>query len=248
MSEKMKKISLVACMFLPLFSFCMRNEVSDADGNIYHTIKIGSQVWMVENFRATRFNDGTPIPHVPDSVAWHSLSSPGFCYYGNTNNPDTIKRFGALYNWYCVNSKKFAPPGWHVPTDDDWETLQNYLIKHGYNWDGVKRDNRIAKSLAAQSGWKPFGIKGMPGNNMKDNNRSGFSGFAAGFRYDSRDSAGWYPEFRAINHKAAWWSATEIDESIATVYVIGFCVDYLIKFQQWLKTCGYSVRLVKNSK
>jgi uncharacterized protein (TIGR02145 family) len=241
-----KNILLISSIVVVFISVCTRNAVTDVDGNIYHTVKIGNQVWMIENFRSTKFNDGTPIPHVADSVSWHSLTSPGYCFYWNTTNPDTIKRFGALYNWYCTNSDKFTPCGWHVPTDEDWETLQNYLIEHGYNWDGVKSDNRIAKSLAARSGWKPFGIKGMPGNVMKDNNKSGFSGFAAGFRFDSRDSVGWYPVFEAIGHKAAWWSASEIDKSTATVYGMGFCVDYLIKYQVWLKTCGYSVRLVKD--
>ena len=252
MKDFMKPLLLTGSMFLILFSSCTRNSITDADGNIYHTVRIGNQVWTAENFRTTKFNDGAPLPHVPDSVAWHSLTTPGYCFYGNTNNTDTIKRFGALYNWYCVDSKKFAPPGWHVPTDDDWDTLQNYLIKHGYNWDGVKRDNRIAKSLAARSGWKPFGIEGMPGNNMEDNNRSGFTGFAAGFRNDSRDSTNGHSPvsmFWAIDHKAAWWSATEDNESIANVYGLGFCVDYLIKYEKlWLKTCGYPVRLVKNRK
>ena len=125
----MKAILLTGSMLLILFLSCSRNTVTDADGNIYHTVRIGSQVWTVENFRTTKFNDGTSIPQVPDSVAWHSLTAPGYCYYGNTNNADTIKRFGALYNWYCADSKKFAPQGWHVSTDDDWDTLRNYLIK-----------------------------------------------------------------------------------------------------------------------
>jgi uncharacterized protein (TIGR02145 family) len=235
-------------MFLVLYSSCTRPTVTDADGNIYSTVRIGHQLWTVENLWTTKYNDGTPIPHVPDSVAWHNLASPGFCYYGNTFNADTIKWFGALYNWYCIDSKKLAPQGWHVSTDDDWDTLRNYLIKHGYNWDGQRKDNRIARSLAAQSNWKSFAIEGMPGNNMKENNRSGFSGLAAGFRYDSRDSAGWYPVFWAKGHRAAWWSATEVNETNGTVYGLGFCVDYLIKYQQWLKTCGYPVRLVKNGK
>jgi len=238
-------IVLACLMSCVLFGSCMRSDVTDVDGNVYHTVKIGSQIWMVENYRATKFNDGTPIAHVPDSVAWQALTSPGYCFYKNTCNTDTIQRFGALYNWYTVHAEKFAPEGWKVPTDEDWETLQNYLIQHGYNWDGVKRDNRIGKALAAQSGWKPFGIKGMPGNEMQDNNKSGFCGVPAGFRYDSRDSAGWYPIFDAIGHKAGWWSATEVTTSVASVYVVGFCIDYLVKYHQWLKTCGYSVRLVK---
>jgi uncharacterized protein (TIGR02145 family) len=242
------KIFLITGILFSGFLSCTSKNFTDFDGNVYKTIRIGKQTWLAENYRVTRFNDGTPIAHVPDSVAWQNLTTPGYCFYGNTTNQDTIKRFGALYNWYCVNTPGFVPPGWHVPTDEDWEELQNTLIKKGYNWDGVKRGNHVAKAIAAQSGWKPFGIKGMPGNEMQDNNKSGFNGVPSGFRYDSRDSIGWYPHYNAIRHKAAWWSATEITESIASVYVIGFCVDYLIKYHQWLKTCGYSIRLVKDDK
>jgi uncharacterized protein (TIGR02145 family) len=242
------KIFLITGILFSGFLSCTSNNITDIDGNVYKTIRIGNQTWLAENYRVTRFNDGTPIPRVTDSVAWQKLTTPGFCFYGNTTNQDTIKRFGALYNWHCVNTPGFVPPGWHVPTDVDWEELQNTLIKNGFNWDGVKRGNHVAKAIAAQSGWKPFGIKGMPGNEMQDNNKSGFNGVAAGFRHDSRDLVNWYPEYQAIRHKAAWWSATEITESIASVYVIGFCVDYLIKYHQWLKTCGYSIRLVKDDK
>jgi uncharacterized protein (TIGR02145 family) len=242
------KTFLITALLFSGFLSCTDNYLKDVDGNVYHTVKIGTQIWLAENYRVTRFTDGTPIPHVSDSVAWQNLSTPGYCTYENTAVPDTIKKYGALYNWYCVNSNRFAPLGWHVPTDDDWEILLNNLINKGYNWDGVKRGNHVAKALAAQSGWKPFGITGMPGNEILDNNRSGFNGFATGFRYDSRDSIGWYPHYLAFRHKAAWWSATEITESIASVYVIGFCVDYLIKYHQWLKTCGYSVRLVKDAR
>jgi uncharacterized protein (TIGR02145 family) len=245
----MKTVLLIGCLLLILHSFCTRNTVTDADGNIYPTVRIGSQVWTAENLRTTKFNDGVPIPFVPDSTAWHNLVSPGFCYYENTNNADTIRKLGALYNWYCVDSKKLAPQGWHVPTNDDWATLQNFLIDHGYNWDRRKGGNRIAKSLAAQNGWKPYTIEGMPGNNMKENNRSGFSGLAAGYRFDLRDTIAGKPptsSFTAIRHKGAWWSATQATASMAFSYGLGFCREHLIEYNSFDKTCGYSVRLVKN--
>jgi uncharacterized protein (TIGR02145 family) len=248
----MKKLLLMGSMFLILCSHCSRNTVTDADGNSYTTIRIGKQIWTVENLRTTKLNDGTPIAHVPDSMAWHALASPGFCYYGNTKSVDSIATLGALYNWYCIDTKKLAPPGWHVPTNDDWDTLRNYLIGHGYNWDRKRSDNRIAKSLAARSGWKPFAIEGAPGNTMKDNNRSGFSGFAAGYRFDTRDSvngdAPLKALFAALAHTGAWWSATPVNESIGTVYGMGFCNDDFFKYQTFFKTCGYSVRLVKDGK
>jgi uncharacterized protein (TIGR02145 family) len=248
----MKALLLTGSIFLISFSSCMRNTVTDADGNIYPTVKIGSQVWTAVNLRTTKFSDGTPIPLVPDSIAWHSLASPGYCYYRNMNNADSIRKFGALYNWYCLDSKKLAPQGWRVPTNDDWETLQNYLTEHGYNWDRKKNGNRIAKSLAAQSDWKPFHIEGTPGNNVNGNNRSGFSALAAGCRYDTRDSVGegskWKAVFTGISHKGLWWSATQVNESYGYIYGLGFCVESFLKQQMFFKTCGYSVRLVRDDK
>jgi hypothetical protein len=66
--------------------------VTDADGNVYQTVKIGNQVWMVENLRTTKYDDGTPIPLVTDSAAWEALTTPGYCYYENTINADSIKK------------------------------------------------------------------------------------------------------------------------------------------------------------
>jgi uncharacterized protein (TIGR02145 family) len=251
----MNKVPLLGCFLLIMYSACTRNTVTvtDIDGNVYHTVKIGSQVWTVENLQTTKFNDGTPIPNILDSNVWHSNVSPALCYYKNTTNADSIRKFGALYNWYCVDSKKLAPPGWRVPTNDDWETLQNYLIEHGHNWDRTKSGNRIAKSLAAQSDWRPFIVEGMPGNNMKDNNKSGFTGLPAGYRYDTQDSIPgsrfpWKESFSAKSHKSGWWSANAVDATCATVYGLGFCVDNLLLYEMFSKTCGYSVRLVQNEK
>ncbi len=245
----MNKFLSFAAVFILLHSYCARETVTDADGNIYSTVKIGNQVWTVENLRTTKLNDSTPIPHVPDSVNWNFLASPGYCFYDNTTNADTIRKLGALYNWYCVNSKKLAPPGWHVPTNDDWAALQNYLIEHGYNWHRRRSGNEIAKSLAAQSGWKPFTIEGNPGHNMKENNRSGFSGVGAGYRFASLETIkcrDLKSSFIGIRHKGGWWSATEINESEAFSYGLGFCREHLISWDNFIKTCGYSVRLVKD--
>jgi uncharacterized protein (TIGR02145 family) len=245
----MKKPLLIVGLFLVLNSLCARNTVTDADGNVYRTVRIGSQEWTAENLRTAKFNDGAPIPCVPDSVAWHGLSTPAFCYYGNTDNADSIRRFGALYNWHCVGSGKLAPAGWRVPSNEDWAVLRDYLGDHGYNWDRVKGGNRVAKALAAKSGWKPYTIEGMPGNAMEDNNRSGFSGVAAGCRFDSQDTVAGKPltsRYIAMRHKGAWWSATQINETVAYSYGLGFCREHLIEYTCFDKTCGYSVRLVKN--
>src|ERR1035441_4507351 len=92
--------------------------VTDIDGNVYQTVKIGNQIWTVENLRVTRFNDGTAIPLDTSTATWDSiwnngLTIPAYCYYNNMTNTDSIKKWGALYNWYAVNTGKLAPKGWH---------------------------------------------------------------------------------------------------------------------------------------
>ena len=95
---------------------------------------------------------------------------------------ENIKKFGALYNWYAVNTLKLAPKGWHVPNDAEWDTLQNYLTTNGYNWDGTTKENKIAKALAARTDWAFSKDSGAIGNDLTKNNRSGFSALPGGSR------------------------------------------------------------------
>jgi uncharacterized protein (TIGR02145 family) len=98
--------------------------VTDFDGIVYHTVQIGTQRWMIENLRTTHFNDGEVIPNVTGGADWASLTTPGYCWYNN--NIENQNPYGALYNYYAVNSGKLAPAGWHVPTVAEWITLRNY--------------------------------------------------------------------------------------------------------------------------
>lgn len=98
----------------------------DVDGNVYKTVTIATQRWMAENLKTTKLNDGTSIPNVTDGKAWKNLTTPGYCwydndpkYYGNT--------YGALYNFYAVETNKLCPTGWHVPTDAEWDILIDHL-------------------------------------------------------------------------------------------------------------------------
>jgi uncharacterized protein (TIGR02145 family) len=97
-------------------------SLTDIDGNAYKTIQIGNQTWMAENLKTTRFNDGTAIPLVKDVVAWAELSSSAYCWYTN----DSVS-YGAMYNWFTVNTGTLCPAGWHVPSDAEWTTLSTYL-------------------------------------------------------------------------------------------------------------------------
>ena len=100
--------------------------LSDKDGNVYDVIRIGTQLWIGQNLKTTKFSDGTAIAQVTDNTEWSNLTTPGYCWYDN--DAASFKAlYGALYNWYAVNTGKLCPTGWHVPSDNDWYNLSNYL-------------------------------------------------------------------------------------------------------------------------
>jgi uncharacterized protein (TIGR02145 family) len=214
--------------------------VTDIDGNIYSTVKIGDQVWTVENLRTTRFNDGTPIPHITGDAEWENLTTPGYCFYNNTSNADTINKMGALYNWYAASSPKLAPTGWHVPDTTEWKTLVSYLIANGYNWDGTTIEDKTAKSLAAKTDWTAYTSLGAIGNDLTKNNASGFTAYPGGSRYFS----GFFYDF---GFYGLWWSTTEYDAANGFYRYLDYRHSYLhFDGNGDRKTCGLSVRLLKD--
>ena len=160
--------------------------VTDQDGNNYDYLCYGDQFWTVENAEMITYSDGTPIPQVTDNTEWANLNTGAWCYYDN----DPTK--GKLYNWYAVAGihdndpntpdKELAPEGWHVPSDEEWTTLEEYLIANGYNYDGTTTGNKIAKSMASTTGWDFSTTAGAPGNDQSLNNSSGFNAFPEGSR------------------------------------------------------------------
>lgn len=214
------------------------DPVKDVDGNVYQTVKIGSQVWAVENLRTTKYNDGTEIPLVTSGTAWAALTTPGFCYYNNTINTDSIKKFGALYNYYAVDTKKLAPAGWHVPTESDWEALKNYLIAHGYNYDGTTEYNKIAKALAAKTDWNVAQVnQANIGNCSGLNNTSGFSALGGG----CRNKNGY---FNGMSFYGYWWSSNEYYYDLS--YQDELLHEDLDYYLAGTKNLGFSVRLVQD--
>lgn len=101
------------------------NVLVDIDGNVYKTVIIGSQTWMGENLKVSKYNDGTPIPNISDNFEWYGADKGAYCYYNNDSKYNDI--YGKLYNWYVVNTNKVCPSGWRVSTNEDWIILQNYL-------------------------------------------------------------------------------------------------------------------------
>jgi uncharacterized protein (TIGR02145 family) len=154
----------------------------DIDGNVYKTVMIGTQVWMADNLKVTKYNNGTEIPNIKDGVQWAAATAGAYCLYNNDiGNKST---YGILYNWHAVNTRKLCPTGWHVPDDAEWITLENYLIASGYNYDGTTTGSKIAKSLAATTSWAPTTATGAVGNTDFPlyRNKSGFSALPGGYR------------------------------------------------------------------
>lgn len=99
--------------------------VSDVDGNVYKTRDFGTQTWMVENLRTTRFNDGTAIPLVEDQSIWNNLTTPAYCFYDNDKTNKSL--YGGLYNGYTISFNNLCPTGWHLPDECEWSRLINYI-------------------------------------------------------------------------------------------------------------------------
>jgi uncharacterized protein (TIGR02145 family) len=218
-------------VFLLLISSCNNKDainnpptsltINDIDGNLYHTVTIGTQIWIVENLKTSRYNDGTPIPLVTDSAAWSNLTTPGYCWYNN----DTVNKntYGAIYNWFTVNTGKLAPTGWHVPTDDEWTTLTTYLGGESIAGGKLKE--------AGTTHWRT--------PNAGATNENGFTALPGGHR----DING---TFSVIGDDGFWWSVTEYSTTGKAWYR---SMDYnyagVLRVSN-NKTNGHSVRCIKD--
>ena len=218
------------------------DTVRDIDGNVYQAVRIGGQVWMAENLRVRRYNDGSAIPMDTSTSApgWNSAWGPMFCYYNHTTNADSIKKYGALYNWYTlVDTKKLAPAGWHVPTDSEWEVMQNYLVMHGYNYDGTTdtANNKIAMALAAKTDWHSYSGAGYPGNDLTKNNSTGFSALPGGYRcilpstFENQGDLGSWWSMLLITVRRAWkYTAFTSSSTLTTLSVASMTSEAVSQF------------------
>ena len=224
-------------------SFMTEEEITGScDGVPYDSIVYGTQEWTVENACHITYRDGTPIPEVTDNTEWESLTTGAWCYYEN----DETK--GKLYNWYAVMgihdaiettpNKEFAPEGWHVPSDNEWTTLENQLIANGYNYDDTTTENKIAKAMASTTGWISTTTTGAIGNDQSLNNDSGFNAFPEGYR--TNDGSFNYEGFYAI-----FWSSTELNANRAWYRLLYYIDSDLFRFND-NKRDGFSVRFVRD--
>jgi uncharacterized protein (TIGR02145 family) len=197
-------------------------SVTDIDGNVYHTVTIGSQVWLAENLRVTRYRDGTPIPEVPESDTWCNLTMGAFCAPALDSSADTAA-YGLLYNFHAVNdSRGLCPEGWHVPTEEEWRTLIDYL--------GGDQEAGARMRETDSGHW----LISVPGST----NESGFTALPAGGR-------GRYGGPGDVGSYTTWWSSTSHDESFAWHW--GLHPDKnSIRYNPGHKASGFSVRCIKD--
>jgi uncharacterized protein (TIGR02145 family) len=200
--------------------------VTDIDGNVYPAVTIGTQVWMGENLRVEKYNDGTTIPLVTDKATWaanytNKTKLPMMAWYDNDKATHTANKNGALYNWYAVDTKKLCPTGWHVPTDAEWKTLTDYL--GGVTGAGLK--------LKSTSAWNSSG---------NGTNEVNFTALPGGYIY-SNDGAS-----RNLGDFGSWWSSSADDISFAWVRTMDSNSGNVNRYYFTNQESGLSVRCLRD--
>jgi len=203
-------------------------DCTDGDGNEYPIIvtpkgdrKSDEQIWMGANLRSKKYNDGTSIPLVSENNEWSNLKTPGYCWYNN----DEVRfknTYGAIYNWYTVNTGKLCPAGWHVPTSDEWNIFIAFL-------GGEKSAGGKLKESGNTHWYEP---------NTGATNEIGFTALPGGYRFS--DGA-----FIGSTGNANWWTATSYDESTAWYHFVYHHSGNIYNSHK-SKTKGFSVRCLKD--
>jgi len=191
--------------------------VIDGDGNVYKTVTIGTQVWITEDLKTTKYIDGSIIPLVTDNTIWLNLVTPGFCWH---NNDATATR--ALYNWYAVNTGKLCPSGWHVPSDAEWTILTTYL----------------GGETVAGGKLKETGTSHWRTPNVGATNSSGFTSVPGGNRFINGN-------FDVYGNYNYWWSSTATSPSSAWYRNVFYNTSSVYRLIQD-KYLGFSVRCLRN--
>jgi uncharacterized protein (TIGR02145 family) len=195
--------------------------VSDYEGNAYKTVPIGTQTWMAENLRSIKLNDGMQIVLVTDNNSWSNLTAPAYCYYGNDSTSYKYK-YGALYNWYTVDTKKLCPTGWHVPTVSDWTILKTYLGTDSLAGGKLKD--------ASSNNWN------LP--NLYATNSTKFTAWPGGYRF-------YNGSYNNSGYSGNWWSSTA-KSAAASWYFYLIYSDGKLGQNSYDNTYGFSVRCIKD--
>lgn len=195
----------LAIVFVFLFIFsCKEKEepkkvnetgtMTDVEGNVYKTVKIGNQWWMAENLKVKKFRNNTAIPQRQVTNDWINNSA-AYCVYQNNSDAP-----GLLYNFYVItDTNKIAPIGWHIPSDDEWKTLELELgmspsDANKVNWRGLEEAEKL--KVESPTGWTAY-------NDVWSTNESGFSALAGSCRLFNGT---WGDP--GLNSTGFWWSST----------------------------------------
>jgi len=217
---------LISCFLLIIVIGCEDKNipperVTDIEGNTYTTVKIGDQVWTAENLRTRKFNDGSDIPLITDTLSWGGLTTPGYCWYLN-NETEYKTTYGALYNGYSVATSGLCPTGWHVPSKDEWQELRDFL------GDTITGGGKL----------KETGVIHWAGPNTGAANSTGFTALPAGIRY-------FEGSFSSVFYFTSFWSSTE-SENNEGWYLYLYFGDAVAGMDQLSKNFGFSVRCIKD--
>ncbi len=220
---KFKILSLVASGALVVLTTGCNEKLTDVDGNEYKTVKIGKMLWMAENLKTTKYSNGDLIETTtPANKDISDQKEPKY-QWAYKGDEKTAEIYGRLYTWYAVtDSRNICPKGWHVITDDEWNTLANFFG---------------GRDLAAGN-LREVGTEHWLGSDVSSNNSSGFTALPGG----GRMSTG---AFGGKDYYGSWWSTAEVNDSTARYWNIYYNTNVIdkIKFQ---KSSAFSVRCVKN--
>lgn len=204
-----------------IFSFGISSafsQVTDKDNNVYQTVTIGTQEWLVENLNVEHYQNGDVIPQVQDAAEWKKLTTGAWCYY--ENNTENGKKYGKLYNWYAVtDSRGLAPEGWHIPGDAEFTILDEFL--GGRDVSGGK--------MRTTTLWE---------KEKGGTNESGFTALPGGYC----DESG---KYKFIGKYGCFWSSTQNNTIAAWIRELHHNITD-VKRDTYHKRCGLSVRCVKD--
>lgn len=197
------------------------NTVTDIDGNVYQTVKIGNQTWMKSNLKVTKYKDGSPITLITDETLWGNTYSAAFCWYDN-NQTANGSTYGALYNWYAVNTGNLCPAGWHVPTSDEWTTLTAGIGGDQFAGGKLKEEGTTHWQTPNQGATNELGFTALPGGNRSNLGAYGFKGV---YGY--------------------WWTTTSAGTSLAWSRYMNYS-NAGVAMNTDQKRAAFSVRCVKD--
>lgn len=216
---------------IKLISSCSKEEalsipktINDIDGNLYHTVIIDKQIWLVENLKVTKFNNGDPITNVTDVTEWSLLNTSAWSYYTNDelyNDP-----YGKMYNAYAIiDSRKICPKGWHVPSNEEWIILENFILESG--------------ASGAGGALKEAGTTHWLSPNVGATNTSGFTALPGGYRSGNGEFP--FDGIENLGSIGLWWSSSDYDSENLWIRTMGKYWDGLGK-QEGFRNAGLSCR------